>query len=181
MSQLISLNTVRNVLTVTNRTPASISRRASKQHCPKRFLPYRSRTLSGSFDRSNAARACGLVIMRNAASKFASSSLASSLASNCPSFPSTTSRSLPAAFQAGFADFRRRQQVGHVEIRLRRIGHQRERIVGLAQESGVLAVRQPAAGVAHRLGQQHVGRQIGPPAEQIRRPRSRHAACSRRR
>ena len=39
MSQVISSNTVRNVLTVTNRTPASISRRASRQHWPKRFMP----------------------------------------------------------------------------------------------------------------------------------------------
>ena len=36
--------------------------------------------------------------------------------------------------------FGRRQQVGHAEIRLRRIGHQHKRIVGLAQEPGILAV-----------------------------------------
>ena len=39
MSQVISSKTVRNVLTVTNRTPASISRRASRQHWPKRVMP----------------------------------------------------------------------------------------------------------------------------------------------
>ena len=48
---------------------------------------------------------------------------------------------LAAACEAGFADLRRRQQVGHLEVRFRRIGHQRERVVGLAQETGVLAVR----------------------------------------
>ena len=39
MSQVISSKTVKKVLMVTNRTPASTSRRASKQHCPKRFMP----------------------------------------------------------------------------------------------------------------------------------------------
>ena len=39
MSQVISSNTVMNVFTVTNRTPASIKRRASKQLWPKRFMP----------------------------------------------------------------------------------------------------------------------------------------------
>ena len=39
MSQVISSNTVSNMLTVTNRTPASISRRASRQHWPKRVRP----------------------------------------------------------------------------------------------------------------------------------------------
>ena len=39
MSHVISSNTVRNVLIVTNRTPASTSRRASRQHWPKRFMP----------------------------------------------------------------------------------------------------------------------------------------------
>ncbi len=76
-------------------------------------------------------------------------------------------RSLRRRSEPNFADFRRRQQVGHLEIGLRGIGHQRERIVRLAQESGVLTVRQSAAGVAHRLGQQHVGGHVGPPAAQI--------------
>ena len=39
MSHVISSNTVMNVLMVTNRTPASINRRASKQHWPKRVSP----------------------------------------------------------------------------------------------------------------------------------------------
>ena len=39
MSQVISSKTVMNVLTVTNRTPASTSRRASRQHWPKRVMP----------------------------------------------------------------------------------------------------------------------------------------------
>ena len=43
MSQVISSNTVRNALIVTNRTPLSISRRASRQHWPNRVMPYRSR------------------------------------------------------------------------------------------------------------------------------------------
>ena len=64
MSQVISSNTVRNVLTVTNRTPASINRLASRQHWPNRVMPYRSRTCCGSFVRSKASRACTLVIKR---------------------------------------------------------------------------------------------------------------------
>ena len=68
---------------------------------------------------------------------------------------------LAAALEPRLADLRRRQQVGHLEVRLRRIGHQHERIVRLAEEAGVLAVRQVAAGAAHRLGQDHVRRQIG--------------------
>ena len=39
MSQVISLNTVSNMFTVTNRTPASTRRRASRQLMPKRFRP----------------------------------------------------------------------------------------------------------------------------------------------
>jgi hypothetical protein len=39
MSQVISLNTVSNMLTVTNRTPRSIMRRARRQLMPKRFRP----------------------------------------------------------------------------------------------------------------------------------------------
>ena len=57
MSQVISSNTVSNMLTVTKRTPASISRRASRQLWPKRFMPYFSRTASGSLCSSNASRA----------------------------------------------------------------------------------------------------------------------------
>ena len=39
MSQVISLKTVSNMLTVTNRTPRSISRRASRQLWPNRVRP----------------------------------------------------------------------------------------------------------------------------------------------
>ena len=39
---------------------------------------------------------------------------------------------------------------------LRRIGVQHERVVGLAEKAGVLAVRHVAAGRAHRLGQDDV-------------------------
>ena len=39
MSQVISSKTVRKVLIVTNRTPFSISRRASRQHWPNRVIP----------------------------------------------------------------------------------------------------------------------------------------------
>ena len=39
MSQVISLKTVSNMFTVTKRTPASISRRASRQLMPKRLRP----------------------------------------------------------------------------------------------------------------------------------------------
>ena len=82
MSQVISSNTVRNALIVTNRTPLSISRRASRQHWPNRVMPYRSRVAVDSWDRSNASRACGLVISRNADWKLPSSSAAFSVASN---------------------------------------------------------------------------------------------------
>ncbi len=82
----------------------------------------------------------------------------------------------PAPIETRLADFGRRQQVGNLEIRLRRIGHQHERIVRLAQEAGVLAVRQVAAGAAHRLGQNDVGWQIGSPPLQI----ADHAAGMRR-
>src|ERR1022692_2763218 len=57
MSQVISSKTVSNMLTVTKRTPASISRRASRQLCPNRFCPYFWRTCSGSRASSNASRA----------------------------------------------------------------------------------------------------------------------------
>ncbi len=39
MSQVISSNTVRKALIVTNRTPLSISRRASRQLWPNRVIP----------------------------------------------------------------------------------------------------------------------------------------------
>ena len=117
-------------------------------------------------DRSNASRACGLVIRRKAASKLLSSSLALSLASKFLTVSSTIVAQLAAAVEPGLADLRRRQQVGHLEVRLRRIGHQRERVVRLAEEAGVLAVRQVAAGAAHRLGQDHVRR-----ADRCVRPR----------
>ena len=39
MSQVTSSNTVSNMFTVTNRTPASISRRAIRQHWPNRVRP----------------------------------------------------------------------------------------------------------------------------------------------
>ena len=167
MSQVISSNTVRNVLTVTKRTPASISRRASRQHWPKRFMPYRSRTAVGSFDRSKASRACGLVIRRNAASKLLSSNLRVVAGGELVDRLVDDRAQLAPPVEPGLADLGRRQQVGHFEIRLRRIGHQRERVVGLAQEAGVLAVRQVAAGGAHRLGQDDVGRQVGLAAAQI--------------
>jgi hypothetical protein len=54
-------------VTVTKRTPASISRRDNKQLCPKRFLPYASRSLASSFSKSNACLVSGAVIMLIAA------------------------------------------------------------------------------------------------------------------
>ncbi len=66
---------------------------------------------------------------------------------------------LAAPRQPSFANLGRGQQVGHLEIRFRGIGHQRERVVGFAQKARVLAVRQIAARGAHRLGQDHVRRQ----------------------
>jgi len=57
MSHVISLNTVSNMFTVTKRTLASISRRASRQLMPNRLRPYLSFSSSGSFDKSKASRA----------------------------------------------------------------------------------------------------------------------------
>jgi hypothetical protein len=48
MSQVISLNTVRNVLMVTNRTPASISRRGQQAALAEAVMPYFSRSFFGS-------------------------------------------------------------------------------------------------------------------------------------
>jgi hypothetical protein len=53
-----------------------------------------------------------------------------------------------------------RQQVGHLELRGRRVGVEDERVVVLAQVTGRLPVRQIAAGPAHRSRQEHVGRQL---------------------
>ena len=49
---------------VTNGQPASTSLRASRQDCPTRCIPYRSRTAAGSRDRSKAPFAAGDVISR---------------------------------------------------------------------------------------------------------------------
>ena len=66
---MISLKTVSNMLTVTNRVPRSISRRASKQLLPDRVRPYLSRIEAGSAAISKAACLRGLDINRNARSK----------------------------------------------------------------------------------------------------------------
>ena len=47
-SHVTRLKTVSNMLTVTTRTPASTSRRASRQLCPNEVRPYSSRMRSGS-------------------------------------------------------------------------------------------------------------------------------------
>ena len=72
-----------------------------------------------------------------------------------------------AAVEPRLANLGRWQQVGHREIRLRGISHQGERIVGLAQKTGVLSVRQVAARAAHRFGQDDVGRQVGLSAAEV--------------
>ena len=78
--------------------------------------------------------------------------------------------------EAGHADLVGRQQVGDAEVGLRGIGHQRERILGLAEEPTRLTIGQIAAAPAHQLRQHDERRQIGSPAQQIRR----HAAGMRR-
>ena len=65
-----------------------------------------------------------------------------------------------AAIHAQRRQVIRRQHVRHFEIRVRRVGVQHERIVGLAQKSGVLPVRHIAAGVADGPRQQHVRRHV---------------------
>ena len=73
---------------------------------------------------------------------------------------------LASSPQAGLADLLGRQQVGHLEIFPGRIGVEHERIKPFAEETGVLAVRQVAAGRAHRLGKDDVsGQFVAPPLE----------------
>ena len=65
-----------------------------------------------------------------------------------------------AAIDAQRREVVRRQHVGHLEVRIGRIGVQDERVVALAEIAGVLAVRHVAAGVADRPRQQHVRRHV---------------------
>src|SRR2546425_6276676 len=60
MSHVSSLKTVSNMLMVTKRTPRSIRRLASRHPCPKRFMPYFSRIVWGSWPSSKASRAFAL-------------------------------------------------------------------------------------------------------------------------
>ena len=69
--------------------------------------------------------------------------------------------------QANVADLLRGQQVRHFKIFLRRIGIEHERIKRFAEETGVLAVREVAAGWSHRFGQNDVGGQFVAPAFEI--------------
>jgi hypothetical protein len=78
--------------------------------------------------------------------------------------------------EPGHGDLIGGQEIGHAEVRLRGISHERERILGLAEKSAGLTVGQIAAAAAHDLGQHHKGRQVGAPPEQIRG----HAAGMRR-
>ncbi len=116
MSQVISSKTVRNVLTVTNRTPASISRRASRQHWPKRLravaLADRLPALaSGRRPRGLACwSSCGRP-PRNCCRAAARSGSSRNRSTVC----STMLAELAAAGQADFADFFGRQQVGNLE------------------------------------------------------------------
>ena len=74
---------------------------------------------------------------------------------------------LLAAIEPGHADLIGGQQIGHAEIRLRRIGHQGERILGLAQKAPRLAVGQIATTAPHQLRQHDKRGQIGAPAEEM--------------
>ena len=160
MSQVISSNTVSNMLTVTKRTPASIMRRASRQLCPNRFMPYFWRTLFRlARELERLARLLrrhqrvGLVeggveqprVLRGLEP---ADGLVHHLAPVAP------------AVDAQRGKIIRRQHVRHFEIRIGRVGIQHERIERAAEKAGVLAVRHVAAGVADRARQQHVRRHI---------------------
>ena len=69
--------------------------------------------------------------------------------------------------KAHFADLLGRQQVGNLEIRLRGIGVEHERIVGLSQKARVLPVRHVPARGPHDLGKNHVRRQVAAPSAEI--------------
>ncbi len=74
---------------------------------------------------------------------------------------------LATAVEPDGADLLGRQQVGHPEIGLRRIGVERERVVGFAEEAAGLAVGQVAAAATHQLGQHDERRQVGLAAAQV--------------
>ena len=75
---------------------------------------------------------------------------------------------LAAPFKAMGPDLVGRQQVRHLEVLLRRIGHQGERIVGLAQKPTGLPIGQIAAAPPHQLRQHHKGRQVGTTPLEVR-------------
>ena len=162
MSQVISSNTVRNALIVTNRTPLSISRRASRQHWPNRVMPYRSRV---------ACRFLGQV-----------ERLAGLGAGHQPE------RRLEVAVEqggvlGGLERGRRRRRrargscaggrAGRCRSPWAAAGRERgsracegsalsdERVVRLAQEPAGLAVGHVAAAAAHQFRQHDEGRQVG--------------------
>ena len=65
------------------------------------------------------------------------------------------------------ANLIRRQEVRHFEILLRRIGHQREGILGFPEKAARLAVGQIATAPPHQLRQHHKRRQIRLAAHEI--------------
>ena len=71
------------------------------------------------------------------------------------------------AIQTSWRDRAGREQIGHFEILLRWIGHERERIVGFAQESTRLTIGQIATAASHRLRQDDMGRQVAARAAYI--------------
>ena len=74
---------------------------------------------------------------------------------------------LPPPVEPGHADLVGRQQVRHAEVGLGGVGHQRERILRLAEKASRLSVGKIAAAPAHQLRQHDERRQVGPPAEQM--------------
>ena len=60
-----------------------------------------------------------------------------------------------------------RQQVGHLEILLRRVGVEGERVVRLAEETAGLTVRHVAATSSHQLRQYDEWRQVALAAQQV--------------
>ena len=74
---------------------------------------------------------------------------------------------LAAAIESCRADLIRRQQIRYLEILFRWIGVQRERIVGLAEETSRLAVGHVAAAAPHQFRQHDKWRQVALASEQV--------------
>ena len=166
MSHVISLKTVMKVFTVTNRTPAldqpprqqaalaEAVHAVALAHARRLLLQVKGLARRGAGHQPVGSVEIGV----HQLGRFAGLEILHRVIHQRAQFL--------APLQAHLADLLRRQQIGHLEILGRRIGIEHERIVGLAEEAGILAVRQIAAGRPHRLGQDDVRRQFAAPAFQ---------------